>query len=335
MNMEKLLFNNDYNLKFLEFNNFELNLLFNELKDFYLVYRESLDLPSTITFGTELEYDLMYKGLCDNFLAANNLINWISKRDKSLIFGGEICSPILIDCEKSWRELKNICDFLTEKHANMRLNSGGHIHIGAKILDNNIDAWKSFLKLYMCYEHILFRFGYGDKVNGRRNMDIFSKRCAEKLFDNLKFIEQSNTLEDLHYSLEDKQGNMYALNFNHIRFNENYNHRFHTIEFRFPNASNNEIIWQNNINVFSKMILSCLNGKIDNDLLNNKLKENFSEHNELKYNLMILEDALEFADLVFDNNLDKMYFLRQYFKNFEYYVGKCHGVIAKNFTLKK
>ena len=86
--MEKLLFNNDYNLKFLEFNNFELNLLFNELKDFYLVYRESLDLPSTITFGTELEYDLMYKGLCDNFLAANNLINWISKRDKSLIFGG-------------------------------------------------------------------------------------------------------------------------------------------------------------------------------------------------------------------------------------------------------
>ena len=34
-------------------------------------------------------------------------------------------------------------------------------------------------------------------------------------------------------------------------------------------------------------------------------------------NEIYLNDALEFADLIFDNNLDKVYFLRQYLKSFE------------------
>lgn len=332
--MEKILFQNDKNLLFTEFKKDELNDLFNELRKFYLTYRDTLNLPSYLTFGTELEYDYINKGICDNFLA-DNLFNWISKIDKSLMFGCEVTSPILTDNERTWNELKLICEFLDEKHVDTRLNAGGHIHIGAKMLDNNIDAWKKFLKLYMCYEHIIYRFGYGDKINERKNIDTYFGKCADKLFDNLKFIEQSNNLEDLHYYLEDSNEHNCALNFNHIRFNENYNHRFHTIEFRFPNASNNEIIWQNNINTFSKMILAAINGNINNDFLDYKLNEMFEERNDLKYNLMILEDVLEFVDLVFDNNLDKMYFLRQYFKNFEYCVGKNLGVPAKSFTLKK
>ena len=35
------------------------------------------------------------------------------------------------------------------------------------------------------------------------------------------------------------------------------------------------------------------------------------------YNYIDIGQALEFADLVFDNNFDKVYFLRQYFKSFE------------------
>ena len=30
-----------------------------------------------------------------------------------------------------------------------------------------------------------------------------------------------------------------------------------------------------------------------------------------------VDDALEFVDLIFDNNMDKIYFLRQYLKSFE------------------
>ena len=38
---------------------------------------------------------------------------------------------------------------------------------------------------------------------------------------------------------------------------------------------------------------------------------------EMPYNKIYLEQALEFADLIFNNNIDKIYFLRQYLKSFE------------------
>ena len=38
---------------------------------------------------------------------------------------------------------------------------------------------------------------------------------------------------------------------------------------------------------------------------------------EYRYNEVCLKDALEFVDLVFDSNIDKIYFLKQYLKDFE------------------
>ena len=35
------------------------------------------------------------------------------------------------------------------------------------------------------------------------------------------------------------------------------------------------------------------------------------------YDEIFLDQALEFADLIFTNNLDKIYFLKQYLKGFE------------------
>ena len=331
--MEEILFKKDNNLMFSKFNNIELKELFIELKNYYLTYRDNLNLPHNLTFGTELEYDYMLKILYDDFLSSN-LPNWTSKTELSLLFGGEIVSPIMSDNNKTWTELKLVCDYLNKNHAITKISAGGHIHIGANILDNNIEAWKIFLKLYMCYEHILFRFGYGDKINPRKSINIYSTKCFEKLYDNLKYIEESKTLEDLHYTLDDKDNKYNALNFNNLRFNEYFNSRIHTIEFRFPNASSNEIIWQNNINTFSKMILASLNNNIDEEFLNYKIEEIYDNYSELKYNIIVLEDALEFVDLIFNNNLDKMYFLRQYFKNFEYSVERNYGFHPKNFTLR-
>ena len=37
--------------------------------------------------------------------------------------------------------------------------------------------------------------------------------------------------------------------------------------------------------------------------------------NVIKYSQIHINDAFEFADLIFTNNLDKVYFLRQYFKD--------------------
>lgn len=35
-----------------------------------------------------------------------------------------------------------------------------------------------------------------------------------------------------------------------------------------------------------------------------------------RYNIIDLKKSLEFVDLIFDNNLDKIYFLKQYLKDF-------------------
>ena len=330
--MEKRLFNDKINDMFSEFSVEDIKMLYSELLNFYLKYRDSLGLPSSITFGIEIEYEYLLKHIVDNYIG-KELKGWISKTVASLVCGGEITSPVMRDEKNRWNELQKICSYLRNRQAVTNLRAGGHVHIGAKILDDHIEAWKTFLKLYICYEHVLFRFGYGDKLESRKNLKEYAKPVSMNLFNQLEYIECSKKLEHLHYALESK-GHYDAISFKHIVFNESYSYRFHTIEFRFPNASTNEIIWQNNINVFTKMILMSLNGTINKEFLDYKLQQIKSiGENKYRYDLIYVEDALEFADLVFDNNLDKMYFLRQYFKNFEVDLGKNYAKSIKKFTL--
>lgn len=63
-------------------------------------------------------------------------------------------------------------------------------------------------------------------------------------------------------------------------------------------------------------------------------RERMNEQNLfLDYNLVYLNQALEFVDLIFENNLDKIYFLKQYLKSFE--IDNKPLKKAKPFTLKK
>lgn len=56
---------------------------------------------------------------------------------------------------------------------------------------------------------------------------------------------------------------------------------------------------------------------LDTDFLDYKLSNGNFNHDKMKYSEVNIEEALEFVDLVFDNDLDKVYFLRQYIKNYE------------------
>jgi len=49
------------------------------------------------------------------------------------------------------------------------------------------------------------------------------------------------------------------------------------------------------------------------------------------YSEIFLDQALELSDMIFDTNLDKIYFLRQYLKSYE--VGNYIFEKAKPFTL--
>ena len=53
------------------------------------------------------------------------------------------------------------------------------------------------------------------------------------------------------------------------------------------------------------------------------------------YDEIYIDQALELSDMIFDNNLDKIYFLKQYFKSFDINNKKDEYPEAKVFTKKK
>lgn len=329
---------NDY---FSDLRGIDLQDLLLETENYLLEYRDGLGLPSDITFGTEIEYEGVFKYRADCYVKAN-LSNWHSDTDCSLSTGGEITSPIMIDNSKYWYELGNICKYLSEAGADTSHRAGGHVHIGTQALGRDIEAWRQFLKLYTMYESVIFRFGYGDKVNGRERQIKYAPPIADHLYknlDNINNVRSFSKMRDILIFMRDYKNypipRYTAINF----YNVDYNYpgeqlEQNTIEFRSPNATTNAIIWQNNINAFAKMLLSARNRNIDEDFLDYKLAHEFVPFcgNEYTYNIVNLKSVLEFVDLVFNNNLDKIYFLRQYLKDFQDGYGVKAATKAKKFT---
>lgn len=314
------------------FRGLDLQELLFQIETYYLEYRNSLNLPEYVTIGIEIEYENIKKSKTDEYIE-NNLSNWCSKTDESLSSGGEITSPIMIDSPKYWDELKIVCDYLSLNHANMSCNAGGHIHIGSNVLGDDVEVWKIFLKLYMCYENVLFRFLYGDKVNGRKNLLKYAGPAADILYNNLDFINNAycvGDFDDLAYEFE----RYLALNLGNVNWYDPYEDHENTIEFRSPNATTEATIVQNNINAISKLCIMARDKIIDEEFLDYKIKHDFRPYagNEYLYSIVNLKNVLEFVDLIFDNNLDKTYFLRQYLKDFEETYKSSDSQKAKRFV---
>ena len=131
----------------------------------------------------------------------------------------------------------------------------------------------------MLYEDILNRFFCGEYVNIRKNAKEYADLCKNYIIDK------------------------------------------NTLEFRRPNGTLEEVIWQNNINVIIKLILAINSNNFDIDYIINKLKTNkdriINKYDSAYDHELNLEKALEFVDLFYDNNLDKINFLKQYIKGYE------------------
>jgi len=331
--MDKNYVNTLKNDLFSDFRGHDLQELLLMIDNYFLEYREILGLPEDVTFGLELEYEKVLRNKVTKFINSNNFDNWVSKKDGSLHSGGEINTPIMTDKIKCWNELKVVCDFLDKKNADTYHNAGGHIHIGASILNDDIDAWRTFIKLYVLYENILFRFAYGDKISGRVGIFKYAPPVAYKLYHSIPAINEVKTLLEFVNVLPFNNKHS-ALNFKNVDFYKSHLiYRINTLEFRHPNASTKAVILQNNVNAFTKMLLSVRENVIDEEFLDYKLKHDFFpiEESDILYNEICLKQVLEFVDLIFDNNLDKVYFLRQYLKNFKNNYGINGAIKAKKF----
>lgn len=314
--MENTLYKSKENDMFSELRGLDLLTLLSQIETTNLTYRDTLGVPSFVTLGYEIEYEGIKRSIVDKFISEAGLYSWDSGSDQT-VKGGELRSPILGDNKEDWLELRRICKFLQLVKATTNGKSvGGHFHIGTQTIGEEADAWRDFLKLYAIYENVLFRFYYGDKINGREGIKQYAPPMARSVFSYWESMKEFETAKEI---VEYFAGSRYrAINFNNVQSFEDASN-MNTIEFRCPNGTIDEIILQNNANAALKMLLSAKEGKIDRDFLEFKYKRDRQRKvdNPQFYNIVCLKDALEFVDLVFDNNLDKIYFLRQYLKDFK------------------
>lgn len=272
-----------------------------ELDKYYLDYREDLGIPQEETFGLELEFEHAKKENIKTELEEQKLDkSWRLKRDTSLEQGAEINSPILVDCKDSWQNLLDVCKILN-KNSVIGEKAGGHIHVGTQTIGRNKDYWLNFIKLWSTYENIIFRFSYGEYLSYRPILDEYAKTVSKRILKVYKKLVGNEKIE----------GN--------------------TIEFRCPNATLNPVIWQNNVNFFIKFLDYSKNKEFNNDIVEKRIRNKDNSYYDIAlYDEIYLDQALELADILFDNNLDKVYFLRQYLKSFE--IGNNTLEKAKQFT---
>ena len=319
-----------------EMDGFDLQDLIILLDDYYMQLRKVLGLDNNITFGLEIEYENIKNDKIRTGLCNNNLQNkWEIKNDSTLYKGAEINSPILTDKESSWLELDEVCS-IVNKSASIGINSGGHIHVGSQILGDNSEAWLNFIKLWSIYENIIYRFSYGDYLTARPRIIDYAKPTAKVFFNDYKKLKsQDADLYDIISKIS--HGKYQSVNFLHVsKFDTKEFIVDNTIEFRCPNGSLNPVIWQNNVNLFTKLLNYAKSKNFNDDLVQRRHQLNSEKFTGLRYyDEIYLEQALELCDMVFSNNLDKIYFLKQYLKSLQVCSDNRNYTKAKALTKKK
>ena len=294
-----------------------MNLL-KEVKYFVPCYLDTLGLDDKVTFGMEVEFEDLLLDIAkeeiynlpiskdwgvDTELSVNPL--GITSHNLTL-YGGEVISPICmeqIDEVTTWKELKIICDKLKELGAHCDELSGGHIHIGAQIFEGNQNYLVNFLKLWIIYESVIYQMGYASK-GPRSSIYEMAKKMRFLLRDMIwKFddsVTYSSLVEKLIRAFNKRDG---GVNFLYMKDDELA--LGNTIEFRYPNGSLIPFIWQNNVNFITKLIKYAKSDDFDVDLINFRIVND----NLLSYSI---DDALELANLIFNSDREKLYFLYQY-----------------------
>lgn len=311
----------------------DLQELLYRLNNYYLELRDELGFSNTVTFGLELEFEKADRNRIEDKLWDAGLYSeWDVKRDASLDHGAEINSPILRDEKENWIDLRNVCD-IVKGHAIIGKNSGGHIHIGSQVLGNNIEHWLNFIKLWSIYENIIFRFLYGDSLTHRASLERFAKPLSETLWEDFNCLKEANRISIYAIVARLKHDRYQAINFNNVNGINSFS-RDNTIEFRCPNGTLEPVIWQNNVNLLVNILNYSKSNTYDDDTISKRREINGDKYYELEwYNQIYLVQALELCDMLFDNNLDKVYFLRQYLKSFQ--IGASVLDKPKTFVKKK
>ena len=249
--------------------------------------------------------------------------NWVIKNDITLDWGRELATEIYNDNAKTWIDIKNVCEF-SRRYGDIGIKCAGHINIGSQIFGNEPLYWKRFLKLWSIYENVIYRFGYGEYLTHFPFIPYSAKPIANIVLNKID-SEFYDTSFGVIHSLYEKGMNIDFLKKNAVSFFSMYEFDNYDllqngcrVEIRNFLGTLDEVIWQNNINFIINLMMYCKSDKYDDDILNRRKNKIIGISGNLcAYSLLYLDQAIELCDMIFDNNLDKIYFLKQYVKSFE------------------
>lgn len=311
-------------MEFSKLDRYKQIVLISELDKLKLEYRKKLNFDENLTFGVEIEYgnaksnkvERVLKKFSENpeygYYGKWNFTNDpnFTKFKDGVIYGGEVKTPIFSNDEEKFEELKIMCDKLNKFNAIIDDRMGLHIHVSKDIFSMDEIKLIKFLKMYAVYEHIIYKFGYNGKYP-REVLESYAYPIRKTILD----IINSNSL---------------TLNFNHIVHNlnerllskesgvnfanlENGILSTNTVEFRMCNGTIDPIVIQNEINLFCNLLLKIKSDNYDIDYIDYRFDKLYSSNIGLdEYKKIYMDDALEFSDIVFDDDTDKKYFLKQY-----------------------
>lgn len=295
----------------------------NYLSQMLLEYRDKLNFNRSTTFGMEIEFEnAKYNDIKSKI---ESIDDWEIKGDISVMktigitkYGGEIVSPICDDSKETWDELKEICNILKKNDATCTNRTGGHVHVGIQEFKNNYESYKNFLILYAVYEPIIYRFLAGESTKIRSNASRYARPFAYRILVEKNNVINFDSIYDVRYFIyRNNERKGYGINIANINLTNMHQDK-NTIEFRSPNGTIEEVIWQNNVNFIIKLIDYCSSNNFDYEFLLDKFNKLHKNNINIEtYELMNIKEALELSNLIFDNQLDKDYFLRQYFKDFD------------------
>lgn len=300
----------------------DLEYLFVLLKDYKLQYRKNLGLDTFASFGLELEFEhVLLRYVEKEFSKYPYCYSWFVHFDKSCGYeidgfeiGGEATSPIMHDEEADWKMLTNVIAILLKLRCRITKRTSLHVHAGVQIFQEDIKNVVRFIKVWCIFEHVIFKFGYGTDRTNRPGILYFAHPIADALKLKCKYIP--NFLENLlvPYGLGfDKK---WAVSFKNYQELSSKEIMGNDIEFRIANGTLNRIIIQNTVNFYLKLMQYVTSDRYDEDLINH-LFERLHPKDFSKYDGIYAKDALMLVDLIFDNNLDKINFLKQYVKKDE------------------
>lgn len=262
---------------------------------------EPLNLPKKLTIGLEFETEGVYykraRELLKRFKLKDTIYkNWKVVGDGSLTNGTEIISPILDSSAESMKQVDFFCKFMQETGMNAENTCGGHIHLGADYLEDNLSSLENLLEIWTETEELFYKMSNDVGELPRKSINTYASNQTqniEEIFsDGSVNIDSDSKYEDLVRELE-FTGKFSAISFENLNYESQK-----TIEFRLSNGTTDARVEKENIFLYGRLLVVCK--KINKD------KELYKKFQKLKdHNVTEAEKVERLLDLLFDNENEK------------------------------